>query len=58
MSTDIILYLVEGQKEVSVTNQLIQTFNDNNNFKILPNGRHIIYSTTIYGLYKEIRLPS
>ena len=54
MSTDIILYLVEGQKEVSVTNQLIQTFNDNNNFKILPNGRHIIYSTTIYGLYKEI----
>ena len=34
MSTDIILYLVEGQKEVSVTNQLIQTFNDNNNFKI------------------------
>ena len=44
MSTDIILYLVEGQKEVSVTNQLIQTFNDN---KYQLKSKHVFITKTL-----------
>lgn len=54
MSEDVILYLVEGKKEVSVTTQ-IRVINLISDFEILPSGRNIVYGTTIYGLFKEVQ---
>lgn len=54
MSQDVILFLVEGDKEISVTNQ-ISELNQTDSLKLLPKGKNIVYGTTIYGLYKEIK---
>ncbi|CAI3159407.1 hypothetical protein MWMV17_MWMV17_03207 [Acinetobacter calcoaceticus] len=54
MSNGVILYLVEGKKERSVTSQ-IRSLNEFCGFDILPSGNSIVYGTTIYGLFKEVK---
>jgi hypothetical protein len=54
MSGGVILYLVEGKKERSVTNQ-ISSLNKISEFEILPSGTSIVYGTSIYGLFQEVQ---